>query len=48
VESGVLIIEYVVIIGIILLISWGVRYLSFRLLQSESKKRTSKDKVSDD
>jgi len=48
VESEVIIIEYVVIVGIILLISWGVRYLSFRLLQSESKKRNSNNHVSDD
>jgi len=43
-----MIIEYVVIIGIILFISWGVRYLSFRLLQSESKKRNNNNQVSDD
>jgi len=41
-------IEYVIILGMILLISWGVRYLSFRLLQSESKKRNNNNQVKED
>jgi len=36
-----MIVQYIIIVGIILLISWGVRYLSYRMVQRDSEKRSN-------